>query len=214
MIRTWCLKSQQMAAKDLSVALAAGALTGLVGLLSFGVVHAILISPIWGSLPGGAPFALLAGLAIGWAFYEMYPQDRQAPRLRNGIRLGALLWLSLLPMTAFALWLRVSGRRASFGEVEIVIELVLAVATGAVIGWLTNRNWRATGAFGAAVLGIVLAMGGPIPVLHDARAMKLFIAFLPIYVISGMALAYAQRRLNKGGRNQAEDDFALSQGEN
>ena len=55
----------------LTAFLIAGAVTGLLGVALFGAAHAATIVPIWTSLSGGIPFAVGAGLAIGWAVYEL-----------------------------------------------------------------------------------------------------------------------------------------------
>jgi len=49
----------------------AGIAIGAVGVILFGAIHAIVIVPIWTRLLGGLPFSLIAGLAMGWALYEM-----------------------------------------------------------------------------------------------------------------------------------------------
>ncbi len=62
----------------LTAFLIAGAVTGLLGVALFGAIHAAIIVPIWTRLTGGIPFGVVAGLAIGWAFYELRGQGTDA----------------------------------------------------------------------------------------------------------------------------------------
>jgi hypothetical protein len=186
---------------------AGGALLGVFGVLAFGTVHALLIMPIWGRLAGGLPFTIAAGTALAWAYREF---SRSRPRrVTTGIAFGAIVWLSLLPMTAFALWLRRSGLRPSFGDAEIAIELILAAASGALAVWLAaaktatgnasvtacvSAGWLACRSrMGALTMAIAMpvltaAMAGPVPAGNSVRAAALFATFLPIYLAAGAVL--------------------------
>jgi hypothetical protein len=169
-------------------ALLAGSVTGVVGVAAFGIIHAYLIEPIWRSLLAGVPFGIIGGVAIGWAFYELYASGKASLRVRGGARFGLLLWLMLVPMTLFALLLHESGMRDAMGDWEDVAVCIIATSTGMLVGWMLTRSWRAAAALGAAVLCLTLAMGGPIAVMHSGRAAGLFGAFLPIYVVCGISL--------------------------
>ena len=72
--------------RDLKLSLLAGVATGLVGVIIFVTVHAVLIVPIWGSLLSGLPVAVIGGPAAAWAFEEMRAAGRLSTRLR--IRAG------------------------------------------------------------------------------------------------------------------------------
>ena len=45
-----------------------GAMVGTVGAVSFAIIHAMLIVPVWGRIPGGMVQAVPAGIALTWAF--------------------------------------------------------------------------------------------------------------------------------------------------
>src|ERR671939_1085359 len=92
-------------------ALLAGCITGIVGVVAFGIIHAYIIEPIWRSLLAGVPFGIIGGAAIGWAFYELHASGNVSLRVRGGAVFGVLLWLLLVPMTSFAVLLRESGMR-------------------------------------------------------------------------------------------------------
>src|SRR2546423_10261015 len=83
--------------RQLAVAMLAGAVTGLAGVLGFGAVHAVAIVPIWSRLLGGLPFGLVAGALVGWAFAEVASPGARGGA--QGVRFGALMWALLLPAT-------------------------------------------------------------------------------------------------------------------
>jgi hypothetical protein len=174
-----------------------GAVTGLFGVAAFGAAHALTIVPIWRRLLGGLPFGVAAGLAMAWAFYELRIRRGRILDLRQGLLLGLLLWLTLIPMTALGVALRISGLRAGMGDWETVAESVLAFATGALAGRLYRSGYRPALALGAASLVLALAMGGPIAVLNSRRAALLFASFGALLPLSGVALAAVYKASGK-----------------
>lgn len=168
--------------------LAAGAVTGMLGVVVFGAAHAIIIVPIWTRLLGGIPFGVGAGLAMGWAFYEMRTARWPFPRWSRGLQFGFLMWLTLIPPTACGAIFRLTGIHSQHDTWELVAELLAAFGTGAATGRLIGRGWRLATAAGVATSTLVLAMGGPIPVTTGARAAWLFVAFAAIYSLGGFAL--------------------------
>lgn len=174
--------------------LIAGAVIGLLGVLCFGLVHAVVIVPIWTRLPGGVPFAVVAGMAMGWALYEI----RVA-----GWTFGALVWLTLLPMTLLGVTLRATGVHGADDTWEVVAECALAAAAGAVAGRLIGGRWRAALAMAAASLALTLAQAGPIPVMNSVRAGSLFIGLMVVYIACGGALgvvaSLVSRRASSSG---------------
>jgi hypothetical protein len=175
----------------LKVALIAGAISGAMGLFGFGVIHAIIIVPIWWRLFGGLPVALAGGALLGWALFEARNAGRLTRPVTSGLWFGVLLWLMLIPMTAVGNALRVyarnGGGRLPEGA-EIALDCFLAFLSGALAGWLIGRRWRVALAFSSATLALALAMGGPIAVTNSARAAWLFLGFLGVYAIVGLML--------------------------
>src|SRR5262249_7391635 len=155
--------------------LIAGTALGALGVVLFGTVHAIAIVPIWTRLLGGLPFSLVAGLAMGWALYEMRKQRRFSRGALAGLAFGFLLWATLLPMTLFGVIVRAAGMHGTDDAWETVVESALALSVGVVAGRLIGRRWRSGLALGAASLGLALAQAGPIPLMNSARAARLFI---------------------------------------
>lgn len=157
------------------------------GLLLFGLVHALLIVPIWRRLLGGAPFALLAAVSMTLAYTHLRSTGHLSSRA-GGLLFGLGVWLSLFPVTAAGAWLRVSGLRRRFDWLEIPLEVVVAFATGAALGWWLLRRRRSALLLGACCVAVMLAMAGPIAVTNGKTPTMLFLAFLPIYLVAGILL--------------------------
>ena len=161
----------------------------VAGTALFGTLHALLIEPIWRRLPGGVPFALLAGVGMTWCYSELVTRGVLSGRIASGALFGGAIWVALLPMTAFAAFLRVSGLRSRLGNVELAADLLVVAATGVAVGFAVSRSWRVALAAAACLIGVVLAMAGPIAVSVSPRHRHLLIGFLPIYVAAGAALS-------------------------
>ena len=183
--------------RELMPFLIAGVIVGLIGVVAFGIVHAIIISPIWRNLSGGVPFAIVAAVAMSWACYELRAVRQLATTTWNGLVFGFLLWLTLFPMTAFGALARATGFHGEDDSWEIFFELILAIGTGALAGFLLGRRWRAALAFGAATLAMTLVMGGPIPVTNSVRAAELFASFGVLYPVCGLLLVLIKSLISK-----------------
>jgi hypothetical protein len=168
--------------------LAAGALIGLVGVALFGLIHAAIIVPIWGRLLGGLPFGVLAGVAMGWALYELQRPSRERVRVITPLAFGALLWTTLIPMTLLDIALRVTGNHSTNNTWEVVGEFLLSVAAGGAAGRFVAGRWRGGLALGAASLAVTAAQAGPIHLMNSVRAARLFAAIMVVYVVCGLTL--------------------------
>ena len=122
----------------LTAFLIAGAVMGLFGVALFGAIHAAIIVPIWTRLGGGIPFGVVAGIAIGWAFYELQAQLNVA--VIGALAFGFLLWATLIPMTLFGVIVRATGIHGQDDAWEVVVELVLTFGTGAITGRLISGD--------------------------------------------------------------------------
>ena len=176
--------------RDLKLSLLAGVATGLVGVIIFATVHALLIVPIWGSLLRGLPVAVIGGPAAAWAFEEIRAAGRLSTRLGDGLLFGGLLWLTLVPMNAFDVLLRKTGLRTAMGDWEVLVSVIFALAGGALAGWVLTHGRRGAIAGGLATLVLAMAMGGPIPITATPRAAGLFASFLVIYILCGAVLVF------------------------
>lgn len=173
--------------------LLSGAVLGVLGTLAFGLAHAVLIAPIWWSLPGGVAFALLAGIGMAWSFAELHGRAGM-PRVADGWKFGALVWVALAPMTVFANAVRAAGFHDPARDTwEVMAGLALSFAAGAAVGWSRARRWRAAVLMGVTLVAVAMVMGGPIPVVNGVWAAGLFAAFLPIYAAAGALLAALER---------------------
>jgi hypothetical protein len=171
-----------------------GVAVGMVGFMGFLAVHAIVIVPIWSRSLGGLPFALVGGIALAAAF------DRAAENLRTIPRIaafGAGTWIALWPATLLGVWLRAAGLRPKLGDWELTLEIAVALSVGALAGWQTCKTKAGAVAFAVALTALLLAMAGPIPILTTRRALRLFLAFLPIYLLAAFVLAAARRAIDR-----------------
>ena len=139
--------------------LVTGTSVGLFALLAFGTVHALLITPIWTRLLGGAPFALVAGIALACAFEELH-RSRGWQTVRDGARFGGVMFGALLPATAFDTALRLIGADRN-GWLTTAADFALALLAGAAAGWILTRSRRATLACGTAAIALSCATAGP-----------------------------------------------------
>jgi hypothetical protein len=160
------------------------------GTLFFGLLHAVLIEPIWLRLFGGLPFALLASGAITWCYHELLSSGHLRTDLASGATFGAAIWLALLPMTLFAAALRASGLRPRLGSLEAPLEFLLAAVTGALVGFAVGRSLRLSLAAAVCMAAVVLAMAGPIAFGFGATHRLLLLGFLPVYAGAGAVLSF------------------------
>ena len=188
----------------LTAFLIAGAATGLLGVVLFGVIHAAIIVPIWTQLWGGIPFAVGAGLVIGWAFFELPGPARLNVGVVRALAFGFLLWATLIPMTVFGVIVRATGIHGQDDTWEVVLELVLTVGTGLVAGRLIGGRWRSALALAAASLALTLTQAGPIPVMNSGRAASLFAALGAVYIVCIIALWFIASVVSKLLRTSAQ----------
>ncbi len=187
----------------LTAFLIAGTVIGLLGVVLFGAIHAVIIIPIWTRLLGGIPFGLVAGLAMGWALYELRVPLQSRARVIITLAFGVLLWATLIPMTLFGVMLRVTGMHGRDNAWEVLSESVLAVGTGGAAGRLITGRWRAALALGAASLAATLTQAGPLPVTNSVRAAWLFAALTVVYVVCGLALGFVASLVSQSLRTTA-----------
>lgn len=170
-----------------------GVATGLVSVVSFGIVHALAIVPIWAQLARGCVQAILAGVALAWAF-EQLARVRHWRRPVHGAAFGLVMFAALVPATLFSNALRLAGIRA--GDWPGTLGAVaFAIASGALAGWLLTRERRVSTAMAIATFVLTLASAGPIPVVNSARAAWLFVGFVPICAAAGLTLAIVRQFL-------------------
>jgi len=102
---------------------------------------------------------------------------------------GVLLWLSVLPTTAFGAFLRATRFHQQNGTIEVIGSVLVAAATGALIGRsLRLRSWWLAAA-ALLPVALVVAMAGPIPVNNGRRPVLLLLGFLPIFVAAALLAA-------------------------
>jgi hypothetical protein len=147
-------------------ALVSGALSGIVGLLVFLIIHAIWIVPIWFIVPVGMVLAVAGGLAVGWAYSEVLrrlpPRPWTVPSIIVLIAVillpGTLLAELRTPMFAFTPTGPMFQMDVASAVIIFITELLLTAALmGGLLGWLIGRTMRA--AFLMALAGFIFALG-------------------------------------------------------
>jgi hypothetical protein len=176
--------------------LVSGAGVGVVGLLGFGIAHALLILPIWTQLLRGLPFALVAGVTFAWA-YDAVARRRGSRSLMYGVQFGALMAVTLVPATLVNAALRLGGVRMQDSMAGAALAAALAIASGAASGWLLTRRRDVSWAFAVATVTMTLAAGGPLPVAQSVRSVWLSLAFVPICLAGGIVVAALRARFSR-----------------
>lgn len=163
----WHLGGAREAGNGSTAAIIAGVLAGVAGLLTFLVIHALWITPIWFILPMGLMVAVLGGCAVGWAYAELHPRLPRRPW--TVVAIMALITATLLPGIMLGEVRRpmFSISPAGVASLEMAIpevvlrfvgELLLTAAlTGALLGWWLGRTRRA--AASTALAGFIFALG-------------------------------------------------------
>lgn len=168
----------------------AAAAVALGGTALFGVLHALLIGPIWLRLAGGLPRAALTGAGMAWCYTELLSRGVLRRGMAGGLLFGAAVWLALLPGILFAAFLRAVGVRSQLGWLEPPLDLLVAAATGAVIGFALTRSARGTAAAAACMAGVLAVFNAPLAIEIDPLQRQLLLGFLPIYLAAGAVLAW------------------------
>lgn len=188
----------------LRTAIVVGALAGVGAGLVFATAHAFIIVPIWDRMTMGLAFGAAAGAVAGWTFVELYPQESgtsPAAAAAAGARYGALLWLAVSPVSAVDAALRKVGFLPRYELVGVAVAVVLAIGTGALLGWYRTKRRRGMMAGAAAALLLTFAMAGPVPIGKSLRSFGIFLAVLPAAIVAGMILGACiglARRRNDG----------------
>lgn len=170
-------------------------LLGIAGVLLFGTVHALSIVPIWRRLTGGLPFAIVAALAVTWAFHTLVRSGRWPVTLGAGLRFGVLCWVAGVPATVLVNAIRLAAAPAPRPEWVDPASFLVAALTGAAVFGALGRQ-RRTALTGGLAIGLLLALGGGVvPVVNSRRAAGLWAGFLVIEACGGMLLTLGYRRL-------------------
>ncbi|MCI0712638.1 MAG: hypothetical protein L0154_20955 [Chloroflexi bacterium] len=182
---------------DKNAMLAAGAISGIIGLLVFLTIHHFWIRPIWFIFPPGLFIAVLGGLAVGWSYMEI--SAGLPPRPWTTLAVVALIGAILTPAILLA-HTRPSPFDPITGNiipgkgretlVRIIFELLLtAMIVGGLAGWWIGGSPKA--ALATALAGLVFAIGPGhnIPLLGNTPSeAKGLIILLVIVMISALTL--------------------------
>lgn len=179
---------------QLRASLAAGAVAGVAGSVFFSVVHWLFVFPTWGTLIG-LPLALVAGLALGWAFHELAARSALPAGLVGGAAFAGLLMLTLVAVHLVSLLapqppLERLREGADVDALALAMALLAAAPAGAALGWALTRAPRSALALGAAALATSVALGHNIPFFAaDVRTAKMWAVMAASALVAGVLLA-------------------------
>lgn len=146
------------------------------------------------------------GITLAWAL-DSLARARGWWTPAQGAMFGAVLFLALIPGTAFSNALRLAGVAA--GEWPGTLgSLAIATVSGWGGGWILTREARASRVIAVATAVLTIGASGPIPVVNGPRAVWLFVGFIPICVLAGMAAAISRRHLQSAEGERLEDAVA------
>jgi hypothetical protein len=176
---------------ELGLALLGGAAAGVAGFAVFLVMHSIWIVPIWDSAPA-VTFAVLAGIAIGWA-YDVHRALLPARPVGRVAVVFASATLVLAP-GLLLLPLRPPGAVGSPSIIEIGVGIAallllsmpfLAGAVGAVLG----RSGRAALATGLAAFMFMATIGHNILLFgYGWHGVKMWTIMLTVTTVAAVTL--------------------------
>lgn len=192
---SWSARGRAVNPSRLRTVITTGVAVGLVSVVAFGIAHAVAIVPIWTQLARGVVPAVLAGIALSWAFEEL-AQARDWHRPLQGAVFGVVMFTTLVPATLFSNALRLAGIRAGDWPATIVV-VGLAIASGGLAGWLLTHERRGSIAMAVATFVLTLASSGPIPVVNSARAAWLFVGLAAVCAVAGLTLAVVRQLLGR-----------------
>ena len=169
----------------------AGLASSLAAALVFATAHALIIVPIWNRVAGGVALAAIAGAGCGQAFSVMHPDATHHGMKRAmqlGARYGAHLWLAVAPVSLADALLRAGGVARRYDPLADIVAVLLALAGGWTLGHRVRGTRRAAVWGALATLLLTCAMGGPVPIARNVRALGIWLAVLPACVVAGSTL--------------------------
>ncbi len=180
--------------------LIAGVLAGIVGLLTFLLIHHFWIQPIWFILPAGLLIAALGGLAVGWSYAELHAG--LPPRPWTAIAFTGLIAVVLAPSVLLSqvrtpildsATFTIAPGQGVYAGTRFVLDLVLtAILAGAALGWFLGHTPRAAIATAVAGAAFAIGPGHNIPFLGNTPAAGKGLALLfAITLVSALVLVEA-----------------------
>lgn len=190
----------------MSPALLAGILSGITGLLTFLLIHAAWISPIWFILPVGSLIAGLGGLAVGWAYELLAPGLPAGPwRIPAFFGVITLILLPALVLPHFrspVFIVTPTGFEQAVSTAKAVqlfiLELVITAAlAGGLAGWWVGGSRDAILRTALAGLFFALGPGHNIPLISGnwGAVFKSWGLLAAIIIVSTITLVTAEAYL-------------------
>jgi hypothetical protein len=192
-------------------------LAGVAGLLTFLIIHAWWITPIWFILPLGLFVAVLGGAAVGWAYAEV--QHKLPRRPWTAAAVAALIVVILIPATIlaelrqpmFAITPGGAVFQMALGRAVIIFIAELpftAAVVGGLLGWWLGRTRRATIAL--ALSGVIFALGPGhnIPFIGGTGGVgKEWIIMGAVIAVAALVQTETYARLDRAERKNVSDSI-------
>jgi hypothetical protein len=201
---------------ELGIALMSGAVAGAVALAAFLVIHAVWIVPIWSDAPGGLVFALVAGVAVGWA-YDVYRVRLPARPIG---RAAVVFACASLALASGLLLLPLPAPNPGGSNPSIVVLVVAGIAVllllitpliAATLGALIGRSGRAAIATGLAAFTLIISLGHNIPTFGFGwRGVKMWTIMLTVNAIASVTLVVVETWTSTWFRPKAVSSAAVT----
>ena len=144
----------------------AGAIAGVASSLLFTLLHQLLISDIWFSLPMMAIAGAACGIAVAWSYARLFPRPTittwltyNAIYLVMFVLLGIASLLAFEPTTTIAALIDANQAPGELIARAMPMTLLFTVATAALLSLLYGRSWPHFGALLACCTTLILLLG-------------------------------------------------------
>jgi ABC-type glycerol-3-phosphate transport system permease component len=129
-------------------------------------------------------------VVLAWCYSRFLVVQRlPRPAGLGGLVFGVGAWVALIPASAVASVLRLTGFHQAHSTSSTVVELGVAVLTGYLIGHGARLGRSGVLATMAAAFVLLAVQAGPIPVVNGWRSLGLLVLLAPLYALCGLVQA-------------------------
>jgi len=195
------MTTRTVTAEPFTTDLVAGTAAALVGLVSFGIFHTLRIASVPAVFVEGLLYVIPAALALAWAIRT----TRRAGRCRggaiDGLLVGGLLWLTVVPYEVVGAVWGPWPELTSFSQALPLLWIAfLGMPVGAALGWAITRQIRPAIAWAIAALAVDFSIAGGLAFFGGrGRFFELFLWLLPTHLAAGTVLVTVASRPGRAG---------------
>jgi len=143
-----------------------GAIAGIISVLIFTLVHQLLISNIWATLPMMAVAGAICGIAVAWTYARLFATPSittwiayNAIYLVMFVLLGVASLLAFEPTTTIAALTEANEFPAELIGQAMPMTIVFTIATAALLSLLYGRDWTHFGELLLCSAVLILLLG-------------------------------------------------------